>query len=449
MNILITGDSEVALHLAELLSGENHDVTLVAPSKELLKVIESHSDLLTIVGDSTSIQTLKQADIRRTELVISAHNDGRLNLLTALLSKRLGAKKCIAKVNEPEYLTKECKRHYNDLGIDYLVSPELIAAKEVANLLTNTAAAEIFDFTDDKLSLMLVKLEQGAPVIGKTLREVAREYKQLNFRAVSIHRRARTIIPRGEDRFQENDLAYVVTKPKGIDHLLELSGKKRFDINNVMIIGGGAVGSQAAAALEKNFSIKLFDKDPERANELSDKLRSTLVINGDARDINLLESESIDSMDAIIAVTNNSETNILTCLLAKRYGVKKTIALVENIDFIEISQSVGIDTIINKKLATASYIIRFTMTADVVSTKCLTSVDAEVFEFQAKDGSPVTKKPIRRLNFPREAIVGGVIRDDEGIIAHGDMQIQPGDKVVVFALPDAFDGVDKMFKAKS
>jgi len=449
MNILIAGDSEVALHLAELLSGENHDVTLVAPDKDFLKLIESHSDLMTMVGDSTSTQVLKNAGIRRTELVISAHKDGRWNLLTAILAKKLGAKKCIAKVNEPEYITKECKGLYKELGIDYLVSPEKIAAYEITNLLTNTAAAEIFDFSDGKLSLMLVKLEKHAPVLGKTLRDIACEYEQLNFRAVSIHRRATTIIPKGEDRFQENDLAYVITKPKGIDHLLELSGKKRFDINNLMIVGGGAVGSQAAAALEKKFNVKLFEMDPERATELSDSLHSTLVINGDARNINLLESESIGSMDAFVAVTNNSETNILTCLLAKRFGVKKTIALVENIDFIEISQGVGIDTIINKKLATASYIIRFTMTADVISTKCLTSVDAEVFEFLAHKGSPITRKPIRKLKFPKQAIIGGVIRDNEGYIAQGDMQIQPDDKVVVFALPEAFHGVDKMFKSKS
>ncbi len=449
MNILIAGDSEVALHLAELLSGENHDVTLVAPDKDFLKLIESHSDLLTMVGDSTSMQVLKNAGVRRTELVISAHKDGRLNLLTAILAKKMGAKKCIAKVNEPEYITKKCKSLFKELGIDYLVSPEKIAAYEIANLLTNTAAAEIFDFSEDKLSLMLVKLENQAPVLGKTLREIAKEYEQLNFRAVSIHRRAKTIIPKGEDIFQENDLAYVITKPKGIDHLLELSGKKRFDINNLMIVGGGAVGSQAAAALEKKFNVKLFEMDTERANELSDTLHSTLVINGDARNISLLESESVGSMDAFVAVTNNSETNILTCLLAKRFGVKKTIALVENIDFIEISQGVGIDTIINKKLATASYIIRFTMTADVISTKCLTSVDAEVFEFLAHEGSPITKKLIRKLNFPKQAIIGGVIRDNEGYIAQGDMQIQPGDKVVVFALPEAFHGVDKMFKSKS
>ncbi len=438
----------MALHLAELLSGENHDVTLVSPDKDFLKVIESHSDLMTLVGDSTSIPVMQNANTRRADLLISAHLDGRLNLLTAILAKKMGVKKCVAKVNEPEYLTEECKSCYKELGIDYLVSPEKIAAGEIVNLLTNTAAAEIFDFSDQKLSLMLVKLEEGAPVIGKTLKEIAGEYKELNFRAVSIHRRAQTIIPKGDDAFQEGDLAYVVTKPMGIDHLLELSGKTPFQVSNVMIVGGGAVGTHAAAALESKFNVKLFEMNPERANELTDLLKRSLVIKGDARNINLLESEGISQMDAFVAVTDNSETNILTSLLARRFGVKKTIALVENIDFIEISQSIGIDTIINKKLATASYIIRFTMTAEVLSTKCLTSIDAEVFEFMAHPGSKVTKKPISKLGFPRQAIIGGVIRDNEGLIASGDMQIQPGDKVVVFALPEAFHGVDKMFKTK-
>ena len=447
MNIIIAGDSEVALHLAELLSGENHNVTLVAPEKEFVRLIESHSDLMTIVGDSTSIPIMKTANSRRADLLISAHLDGRLNLLTAILAKKMGVKKCIAKVNEPEYLTEQCKLEYKELGIDYLVSPEKIAAGEIVNLLTNTAAAEIFDFSDDKLSLMLVKLEAGAPVIGKTLKNIAEDYKDLNFRAVSIHRRANTIIPKGDDSFKEGDLAYVITKPMGIDHLLELSGKKPFQVSNVMIVGGGDVGTHAAAALEKKFNVKLFEMNPERASQLTDELQRSLVINGDARNINLLESEGISQMDAFVAVTNNSETNILTSLLARRFGVKKTIALVENIDFIEISQSIGIDTIINKKLATASYILRFTMTAEVISTKCLTSIDAEVFEFMAKPGSPVTKKPIKKLGFPRKAIIGGIIRDNKGCIARGDMQIEAGDKVVVFALPEAFHGVDKMFKS--
>lgn len=446
MNIVITGDSEIGLHLARLLALESHNITLVCPNKELLKVIETHTDLMTVVGDSTSIEVLKNANIRKADLLISVFLDGRINILTAILGKNLGAKKCIAKVNNPEFTTEENKQRYKNLGIDYLVCPEKIAAKEIANLLNNTAATEIFDFSENQLSLILIKLEKEAPVLGKSLNQIATEYHNLDFRAIAIHRKSNTIIPRGSDRFQENDLAYVITRPEGINHLLQLGGKKRFEISNVLIIGGGTVGMLAAQALEEKFNVKLFEMSKERIEELSEILNDTLLIHGDARDINLLEDEGIQHMDAVIAVTNNSETNILSCLLARKHGVKKTIALVENLDFIDISQNIGIDTIINKKLATASYIIRFTMRADVVSTKCLNGIDAEIFEFIAKPDSPITRKPIRKLKFPEKAIIGGIIRDHKGIIALGDLQIEAGDRVVVFALPQAFHAVDKMFR---
>jgi len=446
MNILIAGDSEVALHLASLLANENHNVSLICPNKELLKVIETHSDLMTYVGDSTSLKVLEEVNPKRKDLLLSVHLDGRINLLTAILAKKLGVKKCIAKLHDVESLTPEYKEFCQSLGIDFLVSPEKIASKEIVNLLNNTAATEIFDFTDNQLSMMLVKLEANAPVVGKSLNEIAHLHQHLDFRAVAIHRRSKTIIPRGEDVFQEGDMAYVVTKPHGIGQLLEMGGKKRFEINNVMIVGGGTVGKMTAAALEKKFKVTLFELNYDRCQELNDYLSDTLVINGDARNITLLEDENISRMDAFVAVTNNSETNILTCLLARKFGVKKTIALVENLDFIDISQNIGIDTIINKKLATASYIIRFTMSAEVVSTKCLTGIDAEVFEFVAKPDSPVTKKIIRKLKFPEKAIIGGIIREGQGFIAVGDFQIRAGDRVVVFALPQAFHMVDKMFR---
>jgi trk system potassium uptake protein len=446
MNIIIAGDSEVSLHLAKLLSGEKHNVTLISPSHDLLRVIEAHSDLMTQVGDSTIVSVLRNANIQRADLLISAHLDGRLNLLTAILGKRLGAKTSIAKVHETEYLTEDCRNHYKGLGIDYLVSPERIAAKEVANLLKNTAATEIFDFSDSHLSIMMIKLEEGAPVIGKSLEQIAEEYQKLKFRAVAIHRKSTTRIPHGKDVFQEGDMAYVVTQPDGIDLLLKLGGKKQFQVKNIMIVGGGAVGSHAALSLENRMNVKLFELNPQRSQQLSESLKNTLVINGDARDITLLEDEGVSRMDAFVAVTNNSETNILTCLLARKFGVKKTIALVENIDFIDISQTIGIDTIINKKLATASYILRFTMNAEVISTKCLTGIDAEVFEFLVKQGSAVTKKPIRKLKFPEKALIGGIIRNNQGLIATGDMQLKANDKVVVFALPQAFALVDKLFR---
>ncbi|MCK5338893.1 MAG: NAD-binding protein, partial [Bacteroidales bacterium] len=257
-----------------------------------------------------------------------------------------------------------------------------------------------------------------------------------------------TIIPKGDDQFQVNDMAYVITKPGGINDLLKLGGKQKLDIKNVMIVGGGRVGRSTSRKLEKSFRVKLFERDKEKSLQLADKLEHTLVINGDARDIQLMEDEDIRGMDAFIAVTDSSETNILSCLHARKFGVKRTIALVENIDYIDISQNIGIDSIINKKLSTASYIVRFTMHAEVTSIKCLSGINAEVMELVAKPHSSVTKKPIKDLNMPKRAIIGGVIRGNDSHIAVGDFQIEEGDKVVVFSMPEAINKVDKLFNSK-
>ncbi|TVQ08786.1 MAG: Trk system potassium transporter TrkA [Bacteroidetes bacterium] len=447
MNIMIAGDSDIALHLARLLYDENHNISLFYPEGIVGSSVGQNLDVMLFSGDPTSLHDLKNANIKKTDLFISVFLDGRTNLLACILGKNLGAKKCIAKVNETDYSVGESRDMFKNLGVDYVVCPEKIAAKEITNLIINTAATEIFDFTNQHLSLMLIRLTENARVLGKSLNQIAEENADLDFRAVALHRKSKTIIPRGDDVFRESDLAYVVTKPEGIDHLLRLGGKNSFTINNIMIVGGGTVGTLTAKNLEKDYKLKLIELNKETSSRLADDLRNTMIIHGDAHDVALLERENIQSMDAVIAVTNNSETNILTCLLAKKYGVRKTIALVENINFIEISQNIGIDTIINKKLATASYIIRFTMKAEVISTKCLNGIDAEIFEFRAHANSPITRKPINKLKFPSEAIIGGIIRDNTGIIARGDLQIQPGDYVVVFTLPEAFDAVDRMFRS--
>jgi trk system potassium uptake protein len=446
MNIMIAGDSEITLHLAKLLYDENHDITLFYREGEIHPASQN-LDVLVLSGDPTSLTDLKNANIKKTDLFISVFLEGRVNLLACILGKNLGAKKCIAKVNQTEYSVGESRDMYKNLGVDYIVCPEKIASKEITNLIINTAATEIFNFTNQQLSLMLIKLTGDAKVIGKSLNQISQENTELDFRAVAVRRKASTFIPRGDDVFAENDLAYVVTKPEGIDHLLMLGGTRSFSINNIMIFGGGAIGSLTAKNLENNYKVKLVEMNQARASVLADELRNTMIINGDAHDVKLLERENIAGMDAVIAVTNNSETNILTCLLAKRYGVRKTIALVENLNFIEITQNIGIDTIINKKLATASYIIRFTMKAEVVSTKCLNGIEAEIFEFRATANSHITRKPIKKLRFPEGAIIGGVIRENRGIIATGDLQIQAGDLVVVFSMPEAFDKVDRLFRS--
>lgn len=445
MNIIIAGDGEVGFHLAKLLSGDKHNITIVDPQHDLLEKIGKNSDILTITGDSTSPHVLEQAHIDKTDLLLSVVHDERTNILTAIIGKKLGAKKTIARINNPEYMEDYYKKIFNELGIDTLVCPERIASKEIVKLLSQPLATEFFEFSDGKLLLFLIKLDENALVIGKTLDQIAMENKELHFRAVAIHRDSKTIIPRGKDKFVGGDLAYVIAKPDAQEILLKLSGKQIKPVKNIMIIGGSRIGRKTAKRLEHEMSVKIIDSDIDRCHSLSEELDHSLVINGDARNTDLLEEEAVDKIDAFIALTDDTETNIFTCLLAKKYGVERIIALVENIDFIDIAQRIGIDTIINKKLITASYIVRFTLGTEVLNTKCLIGIDAEVLEFVAQKDSKATKKPIKDLNVPDGVIIGGIVRGDEGFIALGNTQILENDKVVVFSLPNEINNISKFF----
>jgi len=447
MNIIIAGDGEVGFHLAEALVNSNHNITIVDPHEELLEMIEAHADLMTIVGESNSVGILKQAQVNKADLVISVLHEESINILTAILAKKLGAKQVIARVNTLESLSPENRKIYEELGIDFLISPEDIAGHEVIDLLNNPTATEIYDLSNGKLSIYLIRIEKNAPVVGKTLNEVASSfnYKHLDFRAVAIHRGNDTFLPSGKTIFHADDLVYVISKPDALGTMLGLSGKEEVEINNIIVVGGGRVGRVICKRLEKDVNIKLIEMDRDRCMFLTEMLDDTLIINGDARDITLLEDEGIENADAFIAVSNNTETNILTCLHAKKYGVKKTIALVENLDYIDISQNIGIDTILNKKLIAASYIVKHSMGDEVASLKIVSGINAEIIEIEAKPGSPVTKHPIKDVKLPDGVIVGGILRGDESYIAVGDFQIEPGDNVVVFALPGTTARVEKFF----
>ena len=435
----------MGMHLAEALVRSNHDITIVDPHEELLKMMESHSDLMTITGDSTSTAVLQRANVKRADLVIAVLHDEHINLLTGIIAKKLGAKKVIARVNTMENLSPEVWRMYQDLGIDGLLSPEDIAAQEIISLLKQNASLETYEFSGGKLQLFMVKLESEAEILGKTVDEVIDQYEHLQFRIAAIHRRQSTFIPQGEDVFQIGDMVYVVTKPHAVKDIIKLSGKKKLNISNVMIVGGGRMGRITAKRLENELNIKVLEYNKERCMDLTNYLAEALVVNADARDLDLLEDEGIKDMDAFIAVTDNTETNILTCLQAKSFGVKKTIALVENIDYIDISQNIGIDSIINKKLIAASYMVKYTLGAKVSSLKCLSGIDADIVEFDVRAGSAVTRKAIGQLAMPTDAIICGITRDGESHIATDDFQIETDDQVVVLALPNAIPTVERLF----
>ncbi len=445
MNIVIAGDGEVGFHLAKSLSDLNHNITVVHPHSALLQKLVNESEIGAVNGDSTSFEVLHRAEVHNCDLLLAVLHDESINIITCILGKKMGAKRTVARVSNVEYLQTNNKMMFRSLGVDEMVCPERIATKEIINLLNHSIATEFFDFSNGLLSMYLIRLDENASVINKTMREIVLEYPEIEVRIVAILRNNETIIPNSTVTFKKGDLAYIISKPRQLEPIKKVIGSADVDIKNVMIAGGGRIGRFTALDLENKKRVTLVDENPKRCETLCEVLNNTLVINGDATDVDLLKDEGIDRMDAFVAVTNSTETNILTCLHARKYGVKKTIALVENTDFINLSQAIGIDTIINKKLITASYIARFTVKGDAVSSKWLSGTNAELIELTAHEKSKATKVPIKDLNIPQGATIGGIIRGNQAILPTRETQIMAGDKVVVFTLPKVMYAISKLF----
>lgn len=445
MDIIIAGDGEVGFYLAKLLSKENHNITIIDPKTDFINLVENENNILAISGDSTSVKILKENNVKKADLFISVVHDERTNIITAMLAKQLGAKRTIARISNPEYLDIETTKFFKSIGIDNIVCPERIAAEEILSLLNATGATEIVNFSQGQLSLILIKIQANSPYANKTIAEINAINPELIFRCVAVLRSDKTIMPKDSDIILPHDLVYMVVKIKEIDKAIEDAGIKKFSVKNVMIIGGGRIGVKTAQRIENKMNVKLFEIDKQKARRLANTLENTLVVNADCRDIDSLEEEEIGQMDAFVALTNYSETNIIACLIAKRYGIKRVIALVDNVEFIGIAQNIDIDTTINRKLITASHIAKYTMEAKAASVTYLQGIDADVMDLVAMPNSKATKKPIRHIGLPEGAIIGGIVRNKIGHIATGDFQIEPYDNVIVFALPSAFIKVQTLF----
>jgi trk system potassium uptake protein len=445
MRIIIAGAGEVGTHLAKMLSNENHEIILIDPEEERLKPIDSTLDVLTNAGSATSVKLLKESLRKKTDLFIAVTHSEDTNITSSILAKRFGALKTIARIDNIDFLETSTLEFFKSIGIDSLIYPELIAAREVLGLLHETGASDFMEFSGGKLAMYVQKLDEKAPIINKTLQEISVSHSTDKYRAVAIKRDGRTIIPRGNEQFQLGDLVYVISTHSGIDEMMKTSGKENFEAKSIMILGGSRIGKHVALYLQKTCEVKLIDSDIKKCEDLAEILDNTLIINGDGRNVDLLEQEGIKKIDAFVAVTGNSETNILSCLLAKKMGVKKTIAEVENMEYINLAENTGIDTIINKKISAASRIFRHTSNPNVTQVKYMTGTEAEVLEFNVTANAKITKGTLRSLDFPKDAIVGGGTRDGEPFIATGDTIIKANDKVVVFTLPSAYEQLSKYF----
>lgn len=448
MKIIIAGAGEVGSHLAKMLSNESNDLTIIDTDETRLSSLQEVADVITITGDPTSIAVLQAAEVETADLFIAVSPAQKqdVNIISALLAKKLGSKKVTARVNNDEYMHHENKLLFTEMGLDLLFYPEKIASYEIVDLLKQTGTTEFMEFARGMLQMVVFRLEEGAPLINKNVSDMANFSGKGQYKAVAIARNTDTIIPTPNTKFLENDLVFVICTKEGVQQAMSFSGKKEIEIKNLMIVGGGKIGEMLAKKMSKvTDHIKMIEIKPERAEYLAQTLDKVLVINGDGRNSDLLLEEDVTKYDAFVAVTSNSETNILSCVAAKKMGVAKTIAEVENIEYIKLAEGMGVDAVINKKLATAGRIFRFTLSNKVRSIKCLNGSNAEVLEFIVNPNSTITKGPLNELHFPKEAIIGGVIRGNESFVATGETIIKPYDRVAVFALPEVLAKVNKFF----
>lgn len=446
MDIVIAGAGDVGFHLSRWLSGESHNITLIDRDDGKLSYVDSHIDAITIIGDVTDFRILQQAKVQSADLFISVTSYEDVNITSAIYAKKMGAKQTIARISNMQYLINSDILNIRDLGIDELISPESLAAREVRHLLRTNAASESIDFENGKITLLGLDIDDDAEVVGKSMAEIAQLSPERKYVVVALIRKDETIIPKGHTKVEVGDHLFVITHAEGMEDVLAVTGKRKIKIKNIIVLGGSRTGTHLARKLSRNYNVKLIEKDAKRAEAMAAEFPNVMVLNFDGTEVETLVEEGVAETDAFVAVTGNSETNILTCLVAKEKGAKKTIAMVENIDYLSLSQAIGIDSLINKKLAAANFIYRYIRRGDIITLSTLHGVNAEVMEFQVHEKSKITKHPIKDLGLPEGSIIGGVVRDNKGLIPTGDFHIHAGDRVVVFASNNCSHKMDKFFR---
>ena len=453
MKIIIEGAGEVGSHLAKMLRAEANDVTVIDKDGQRLAALSDYTDVETILGDPSSLDVLKRANAGKADLYIAVYPyvSQEVNIVGALLAKQLGAAKVVARINDESYLSAENKLVFKELGIDLLFYPEKNAADEIVAYLKHNSTAETMEFARGKLQIAVFKLDEASPITDMKLSDFLKELspEEFNrFRIIAVSRDEKTIIPKLDTKFHFGDLVFTITKREGIESLYKCFGKTNAGIDSVFILGGGDIASMLASTLDRQgVRVKIIEKDKDRCVVLSEHLPdSVIIVNGDGRDPDVLCDEGIADYGAFVSLTGNDETNVLACVVAKKLGVGRTVAEVENIDYIRLAEEMGVDSVINKKLITAGRIFKFTLSGKARFVRYMTGTKAEVMEYTVAPGAAITKGALKDITFPANAIIAGVIRGSETLIAVGDTVIEPYDRVAIFAMPESIKEIDRFFK---
>lgn len=447
MKIIIAGAGAVGTHLAKLLSREHHDITLIDESPEKLEDLSANFDIMTLPLSPSSVAALKEAEVGDADLFIGVTPDEAHNMTACMLASKLGAKKTVARVDNYEYTTPENRDFFRTVGIDSIIYPEMLAGQEILHNIKRSWIRQWWEVQNGALILLAVKVRQNARILDQPLRVLCGP--ESPYHIVAVKRGDETVIPHGADCLRANDIVYFMTTPKYINYIRDLAGKEDYpDVSNVFIMGGSSTAVHLANAMPDYMHAKIIEADVKRAERLNEVIHNphTLIIHGDGRDLSLLEEEGIRKTQAFAALTENSETNILACLAAKRLGVRKTVAMVENTDYISMAESLEIGSIINKKTFAASHIYQMMLKADITSVKSLTVANADVAEFSASPEARIIRHPIKDLGLPDCVTLGGLVRNGHGQLINGMTQIQAGDTVVAFCLAGGIKKLEKFFK---
>lgn len=440
MKIVIAGAGDVGSHLAKLLTHEEQDILVIDENAERLAFLDSNYNLMTLTGSPTSFRTLREARVGSCDLFIALTPSETDDIVACSIAKNLGADITVARINSYDFMEERNHELVTRMGVDKLIYPEYLAAQEIITAMRRSWVRQWFELHDGEIIVVGVKL---TPIAGQKIRDFA--FANRNFHVSAIKRAHEIIIPRGDDTLEAGDIAYITSTHEHVDELLALTGKIEHKIRRAMIMGGGKIAIRLASLAGDEFDFKIIDNNPEVCRHLPEKCPNCDIIQGDARDIDLLIDEGIDQYDAFIALTGSSEANILTCLTAKEMGIKKTIAEVENIQYISQAEGLNIGTIINKKLLASSSIFQLLLDADSSTSKCLALSDAEVAELEVHPGAKISGKPVKDLKLSHDMTLAGLIRDGKGMLVGGDTVILPGDHVVVFCLSGALHKVEKLF----
>ncbi len=446
MKIVIAGAYAIGTHLARLLARDHEDITVIDTDDERLAGIGTDFDLLTMEASPTSVKSLKNAGVEHADLFIAVTPDENQNMTACVLAKALGAKKTVSKIDNAEYIEPELRDFFANLGISSIIYPEMLAAKDINNGLKMSWVRQRWDVHDGALVMLAIKLRETCEILNQPLRQLCGPDDP--YHIVAIKRGGDTIIPGGNDQLKLYDMAYFMTTRQFIPYVRKIVGKEHYvDVKNVMIMGGGATAVRTVKTMPAYMGVKIIESDEQRCERLNTLLedKDALVINGDGRDTALLVEEGIKNTQAFVALTGNAETNILACLTAKRMGVRKTVAMVENIDYVSMAESLDIGTIINKKSIAASHIYQMMLDANVHNVRFLMTANADVAEFIPTVGSKITRRQVKELGLPQGMTIGGLVRDGKGMLVSGNTQIQAGDSVMVFCHGLNMKKVEKMF----